>query len=286
MILICNECGREYESTKSSRQFCSRKCSIDNRKKNPEYIKKLKVKKKKLIHKNIICKQCGNEFYGEESRQFCSTNCNNKYRFKDVKPIMMICKECEIEFRADRHRRLFCSNSCSNSFKGRDPKFQQKLKDAFVKRSKNPEYLKKLSIAGKKTWQNESFRKKMKDIITSDEWLDKVDKNSKHWKEYVLPSGKIVKVQGYENKALDILLEQHKETDLFIQRKEIESQIGKIFYIIDGREHLYIPDIYIKSKHKIVEVKSTWTYKSQLKKNLAKENRCKELGLDFEFMIL
>jgi hypothetical protein len=49
-------------------------------------------------------------------------------------------------------------------------------------------------------------------------------KNNKHrldWKDYTMPSGKIIRVQGYEIFALDLLLRTYKEEDLIINLKEI-----------------------------------------------------------------
>ena len=50
-------------------------------------------------------------------------------------------------------------------------------------------------------------------------------------KNYILPSGKIVKIQGYENIALDLLLKIYNENVLVVEDKKIEDIIGKIYYI-------------------------------------------------------
>jgi hypothetical protein len=73
-----------------------------------------------------------------------------------------------------------------------------------------------------------------------------------------MPSGKIVKYQGYENLALDELFERgYSEDDIHIGR----SKVPLITYYIDKVKHVYFPDIYIKSENKIIEVKSDWTLK-------------------------
>lgn len=110
--------------------------------------------------------------------------------------------------------------------------------------------------------------------------------NSYKSKNYTLPSGKIVKVQGYEPQALNKLLEKYKESDLIIQDDKIEKKIGKIEYEIDGKNHRYYPDIYIIPENKIIEVKSTYTYQKDLEVNFAKMNACIEAGMSFEFMII
>ena len=82
------------------------------------------------------------------------------------------------------------------------------------------------------------------------------------YREYTFPSGRVVKVQGHEDLAIDKLMETHTEDDLFVGRIEIEACCGKFEYydVDDNRSHIYYPDIYIKSENKLIEVKSPFTY--------------------------
>jgi len=100
-------------------------------------------------------------------------------------------------------------------------------------------------------------------------------------RKYTLPSGKQVNIQGYEDRALDELLPIYGEDDLLIG----SSQTPKITYVYDGKKRIYFPDIYIISKNQIVEVKSTWTFKIDEEKNLAKEKASVDQGFLFAFMI-
>lgn len=104
--------------------------------------------------------------------------------------------------------------------------------------------------------------------------------------DYELPSGKIVKLQGYEPQVLTELLKTYSEDDIVIGVKEINKEIGQIKYMFEEKEHTYYPDFYIKSENKIIEVKSQWTFDRWKEKNLAKQNTCLELGFDFDFKIL
>lgn len=52
-----------------------------------------------------------------------------------------------------------------------------------------------------------------------------------------------------------------------------------------NKVYKYYPDIYIKSKNLIIEVKSVWTYKKNIVKNTIKALRTKESGFNFEFWI-
>lgn len=116
---------------------------------------------------------------------------------------------------------------------------------------------------------------------------DKITKEFKtQFKKYKLPSGKIVQIQGYEDKALDKLLESHNEEELYISNSDIRNEIGIINYFFDDFEKIYIPDIYIKSLNKIIEVKSKWTYDLEKEKNKLKKEACEQIGLNFEFWII
>lgn len=110
---------------------------------------------------------------------------------------------------------------------------------------------------------------------------ENIEKNSFQFKDYILPSKKIIRIQGYENIALDELLCTIKEDDIILSKRHMP----KIEYIIKNKKHRYYPDIWIKSVNKIIEVKSHWTYKKELIKNIKKALATRKLGYDFEFWI-
>lgn len=111
---------------------------------------------------------------------------------------------------------------------------------------------------------------------------EKNQKNAKKYKEYIMPSGKIVKIQGYESFALDELLLIYPEEHIIIERKNIP----RIEYLDkSNKKHYYFPDIYIEIDNKIIEVKSTWTYKCKTDNNELKALACKNLGYNFEFWV-
>ncbi len=118
-------------------------------------------------------------------------------------------------------------------------------------------------------------------------------KNSKKYKKYVLPSGKEILIQGYEDRALNLLFSKgYEESDILTSRKDIEDSIGKILYIYKGKNKRYYPDFYIKSTNTIVEVKSTWTLDKNGKLpiedniNYSKKEACENLGFNFEFFVM
>jgi hypothetical protein len=113
------------------------------------------------------------------------------------------------------------------------------------------------------------------------------------FKDFKMPSGKLVRVQGFEDKALSILLEEGiEEDDILISKREITNFIGKIKYLHKDKERIYFPDFFIKSTNTVVEVKSTWTYDRNGKilpeDNVffSKESAVKNTGMNFRLMLI
>jgi hypothetical protein len=101
-------------------------------------------------------------------------------------------------------------------------------------------------------------------------------------KNMTLPSGIEITYQGYENVAITTLLENsYLEEQLILDR----NLIPQIQYYFNYKPKIYFPDIYIPQENKIIEVKSTYTYKKDLEKNLAKRQACLDQGYQFEFWI-
>jgi hypothetical protein len=118
-------------------------------------------------------------------------------------------------------------------------------------------------------------------ISQSQEIQEKIQKNAKKYKEYIMPSGVIRKVQGYESFALNELVKSYEESDIITDRKDIP----RIGYKIDDKQKYYFPDIYIKSINKIIEVKSTWTYECKEDNIQEKANATKLKGYEYEIWV-
>lgn len=102
------------------------------------------------------------------------------------------------------------------------------------------------------------------------------------WKEYKLPSGKIIKYQGYEDKLLDKLLERYDENDIITSRGEMPE----FWYIgLDNKKHRYFPDVYIPKTNTIYEVKSEYTLNINLEVNKLKFESVIDSGYKFELTI-
>jgi hypothetical protein len=97
------------------------------------------------------------------------------------------------------------------------------------------------------------------------EIAEKQSKNSYNNKTYVFPSSNKITYQGYENFALDEIIKNTSEEDIFVSRKSVP-----IIYYNDEKNdtHRHYVDIYIKSLNKCIEVKSLWTYNKNKTKKL------------------
>jgi glucan-binding YG repeat protein len=114
------------------------------------------------------------------------------------------------------------------------------------------------------------------------EFAQSQSKNAYKLKTFTFPCGAQRLVQGYEHFALQLLIDLNYTSD---QIETERNKVPEIGYEITERRCRYYPDIYIPSENKIIEVKSTWTYKKKEEKNLAKEQACKDAGYLFEFWV-
>lgn len=142
-------------------------------------------------------------------------------------------------------------------------------------------------------FQSEIIKDKIKQIIIDKYGVENAMHNKeifiKHLnscyssKNYTLPSGRIIKIQGYEDRYLDEYFKNKKlESDLITQGDDMPQ----IFYTDKNNvKHRYYPDFYIISTNTIIEVKSDYTYNFDLEINLLKEEACKNAGYNFEFKI-
>lgn len=160
------------------------------------------------------------------------------------------------------------------------PEFREKVKQTCIKNYgvDNPF---KVQEVREKCIETNIKRYGVENPSQNQEIQEKTQKNAKKFKEYKMPSGKIIKVQGYEPFALNELVKVYDEEDIITERK----QIPRIKYTSNNKSRYYFPDIYIKSENKIIEVKSTWTYKCKTDNIKEKEEATKALGYDYEIWV-
>jgi len=119
--------------------------------------------------------------------------------------------------------------------------------------------------------------------MQNSEYAEQIFKNSKKTKDYIFPSGRIEKIQGYENFMLDEIIKEHiSEDDIIINKKYVPI----IIYKDDkGVQHRYYVDCYIKSQNKCIEVKSTWTIKIKEDNVFLKQQAVKDAGYKCEIWV-
>ena len=147
------------------------------------------------------------------------------------------------------------------------------------KNKENPDRQKEIIEKAKIKRKETNDKKNAENPNRPQEIYSKIKKKSFSTKDYTLPSGEIIHIQGYEHFALDELFENNYKED------EIITDCDEIEYEFNNKIHYYYADIYLINENKIIEVKSTWTFDKDYDKNIAKKNACLEQGFDFEFWI-
>jgi hypothetical protein len=142
--------------------------------------------------------------------------------------------------------------------------------------------------------QSEVIKNKIKQTSLKNYGVENIMQNPKfaeeHFKkcfkskEYVFPSGRIDKIQGYENYALDFLLKNANicEFDIITGCKNVPV----IWYNDEtGKKHRHYVDIFIPSQNRMIEVKSIWTSEKKKDCIFLKQAAAKELGYNYEIWV-
>ena len=112
------------------------------------------------------------------------------------------------------------------------------------------------------------------------EILKKAFKTGCRLKPYILPSGKIIEYMGYENYALNDILKVIEENDIENEKLPVFNYSKK-----DGSKHTYLPDIFIISQNKFIEVKSTYTITQDIDVIFLKQKTVKDNGYECEIWV-
>ena len=118
----------------------------------------------------------------------------------------------------------------------------------------------------------------------NEEIMEKCSKKNYKLKEYTYPSGNVIKIQGYENYALDFLLQNENinEEDIVTGCKNVPT----IWYMDEnGKKHRHYVDIFIPSQKRCIEVKSTWTAQKKKDCIFLKQNAGKVMGHIYEIWV-
>lgn len=112
----------------------------------------------------------------------------------------------------------------------------------------------------------------------------KCGKNAFKLKQYVLPSGKIINLQGYEHHCIYDLIKKENinESDILNER----ADVPEIWYKDQNNvERRHFVDFFIKSLNKMIEVKSEWTLSIAEEKIFLKQKAAHQLGYDYEIRV-
>ena len=143
-------------------------------------------------------------------------------------------------------------------------------------------------------FQNEDVKNKIKETCIkkygvpypsqNENIVSKILQSSYSYKDYILPSEKIIKYQGYENFALDELIKNQN-----IPEEDIINgcdSVPTIWYEDENKKkHRHYVDIFIPSQNKCIEVKSTWTIERKKDNIFFKQIAGKKLGHEYEIWI-
>lgn len=183
------------------------------------------------------------------------------------------------------------------------PEFKQKIKDTFMEQHgvtspmHVPEFIEKqkqtmiTNYGVGNAMQNPEVRARASQTCMDRYGVDNPQKvpefydkaqNAFKKKDFTFPSGRIIRVQGYEPQALDILVQTYDENQIIADSRE---NIPVITYDFEGKSCKFYPDVFIPHKNKIIEVKSTYTYLSYEEKNQAKIAATTAQGYNLEYWI-
>jgi len=305
-MIICEYCGEEANHTfKNGIHCCSKnvsgcpeirkrkiRTSVDkygvNHFKNPAKAKKTKAERygDENFNNRIKAKATTKEKYGV-------TNVSLLEHVKETKKSSFLSN-----YPIDSSQRLELAAKRSASWKSNDTDLiAEKRKASFIKNygvdnpNKNPEVLERrrqtnLERYGRQPgFGSEKYKQCIKDKYGVDNVSQIAEIHERQqrpkWKSYTLPSGKNINIQGYEIFAIEKLLLDFDEDNIVFIRKNMPV----IWYVHETKTKRYYPDFYIASTNTIVEVKSEYTFATNIEVNMLKKDACLEKGFAFEFWI-
>lgn len=237
---------------------------------NPAKCKEVQDKYKQTC---LIKYGCENAFQNEEIKEKIRESCLEKYGVENPKQ----CKEVQDKTKETNLERYGCE------FASQNEDVKQKVKDTCMKNF-GVEY----SLQSKEVRQKgiETCLKKYgtRNPMQNAQFAENVSKRAYTIKAYIMPSGKVISLQGFENFCMDDLLQKENidEDDIISDR----SKVPKIWYNDEnGVSRRHFVDFFIPSQNRCIEVKSTWTLEKNREKVFEKQNAAKLLGLKYEILV-
>jgi len=237
-----------------------------------------------ILHNNIVLTKTYNESVNSNSiiEGCCLNKCGNLFSrtLKDIiKNNNLCCRICKYS-NAVIERENTNLQKYGVKIISQNKSIQEKIKNACMIKY-GVEHTSQLESVKKKFKQTCLFKYGVENPTQNAKIAEKASNNCYKIKTYNLPSGKIIKCQGYEPFAFRDLIKSDINEDDIVNEK---TMIPEIWFIDENNiKHRYYVDIYIPSQNKCIEVKSLYTYKKYECINLLKEESAKKLGYNFEF---
>ena len=211
----------------------------------------------------------------EGYRKYCSKSCR-AFDMQSIYKSTLIKKYGDEHYNNETKRKTTFLNKYGNEVYFKSKNYTDKIKEKYgVKHIMSAQII-------KNKMKHNSLKKYNTDYpLQSPIIQQKIQNNSYKSKSYKLPSGKIIKVQGYEPFALNYLLKTYSENDIITDK----LHIPRIYYIKNNKKCIYYPDIFIKSTNTIIEVKSTWTNILNKEVNEMKKQSVLTNGFNFQKLI-
>jgi len=276
-----------------------------------DYKDKYITRDTRIIAKCILCENSFDKSLNKlhKQRNFGCTECAKILKFQRVKSTML--NNYGVEYAAQS--KVFMDKMKETSLErygfenpNQSEEIKEKIKETNLERYgceyglQNKEVKEKRRVSNLEKYgfenplQQEDIKEKSKQTCLKKygvehpsqniEMYEKMNKKSYYIKDYILPSSKIIKIQGYENFALDELLQNENinENDILTGSNNVPT----IWYIDEiGKKHRHYVDIFIPSQNRCIEVKSTWTFQVQKNVVLLKQKAAKELGYLYDIWI-
>ena len=166
----------------------------------------------------------------------------------------------------------FCGIGCVSSDEG----IQEKIKQTSIIKYGVEHHLQN-TVVMEKRYQTNIDKYGVSSPMQNKVIQTKAWKSQYRLKDVILPSGRVVKLMGYEPQVVKHLLAtRYTESDMSF------NEIPTFKY--DGN-HLYFPDLYIPKEKRVIEVKSEWTYSQAKEITHLKGKAVVDAGFTFELII-
>jgi hypothetical protein len=255
---------QSYEVKEKSKATCLKNLGVESPLQNKEVMKKVK----ETCLKNLgVENPSQSDTIKQQKRETCVKNLGVEYpsQSQEVKEQM----------------KATCLKNLGVEYPGQSQEVKEKSKATCLKNF-GVEY--SLQSQEVKEKGKETCLKKynVKHHTQNAEVAEKMSKASYSRKDYILPSGKIIHVQGYEHYALDELVKVFNEEEIITG----SGSVPEIWYDDDeGNKHRHFVDIFISSQNKCIEVKSSWTAEKKNDNIFKKQKAGKRLGYNYEIWI-